>query len=67
MEITAETWNELERRYPGAYAYLIGQSLKDEKRHLEQEITRKDLKPGRRAWIEKRLRELSWKAGDPAA
>ena len=58
--ITPDDWQEFQRRFPSAEAFLIHRSLVGEVKWLRVEIARPAYpeEAGRRRWITERLKEL---------
>ena len=53
-----EDWQKLSNKYFSAYAMLVSMSLHREKEFLQRELECNPI-PGRKRWIEARLKELN--------
>jgi hypothetical protein len=58
--LTSDDWQEFQRRFPSAEAFLLHRSLIGEVKWLQFEIARPAYpeEAGRRRWITERLKEL---------
>ena len=59
--ISEKDWAEFEKRYPSANDFLVRASLVGEEKALKQELKQGIFfHPGRKSWIEQRLKDLNW-------